>query len=81
MEPLLECLVNDHRLTRVVGRSPACGRHLGIRDFVGVDMAAYAALCGILKADGFGPLTIDGYYHRCRIETGNDSQKRTMILP
>ena len=73
VEPLLECLVNDHRLTRIVGESPASQEGtLGIRDFVGVDLAAYAALCGILRADGFGPLTIDGYYHRCRNETGNE---------
>jgi hypothetical protein len=61
-------------LTRVVGGSSASREGaLGIRDFVGVDLAAYAALCGILKADGFGSLTIDGYYHRCRIENGKDS--------
>jgi hypothetical protein len=30
-----------------------------------VDVAAYAALRGILKADRFGPLTVEGYYHGC----------------
>ena len=75
VEPLLECLVNDHRLTRVIGQSPVSQAGvLGARDFVGVDLAAYAALCGILRADGFGPLTIDGYYHRYRIESGPNIQ-------
>jgi hypothetical protein len=67
VELLLDCLVNDRRLTRVAGLSPStCGDFLSGRDFIGVDLAAYAALCGILKADGFGPLTEEGYYHGCQ---------------
>jgi hypothetical protein len=65
VEPLLECLVNDRRLTRLVGLTPSGGDLLAGRDFIGVDLAAYAALCGILQADGFGPLTERGYYHGC----------------
>jgi hypothetical protein len=66
VEPLLKCLLNDRRLTRVAGTTPAtCGDFLSPRDFVGVDVAAYVALCGILKADVFGPLTEHGFYHGC----------------
>ena len=44
VEPLLECLVNDCRLTRVVGSSPStCGDFLPAHDFIGVDVAAYMA--------------------------------------
>jgi hypothetical protein len=74
VEPLLDCLVNDRRLTRVAGLSPStCGDFLPGRDFIGVDLAAYAALCGILKADGFGPLTEEGYYHGCQEEPDAES--------
>jgi hypothetical protein len=74
VEPLLECLVNDRRLTRVAGLSPStCGDFLEGRDFIGVDLAAYTALCGILQADGFGPLTEEGYYHGCQGEPDAES--------
>jgi len=75
IEPLLECFVNDRRLTRVAGRSGF--DFLPGRDFIGVDLAAYAALCGILKADGFGPLTEEGYYHNCA--SWPDMEKRRAV--
>ena len=70
IDPLLDCLIHDRRLTRVVGMGyhDISGDLLPARDFIAVDVAAYAALCGIMKADGFGPLTEEGYYHDCSDE-------------
>jgi hypothetical protein len=54
VEPLLECLANDRRLTRAVG----FGRNFfPSRYFISVGEAAFATLQGILQVDHFGPLT------------------------
>jgi hypothetical protein len=59
VEPLLDCLANDRRLTRAVG----FGRDFfQSRYFITVGGAAFAALQGILQVDHFGPLTEHGYY-------------------
>jgi len=51
VEPLLECLVNDNRLTRSVHFHRDFFRH---RSLIGVPEAAYVALAGILKTSFFG---------------------------
>ena len=48
VEPLLDCLANDRRLTRAAG-------------FITVDQAAFEVLHGILGTWTFGPLTEHGY--------------------
>jgi hypothetical protein len=61
VEPLLECLASDRRLTLAVvyhGKFVPQGC-----DLIAVDEAAFAALRGILKVDVFGPKTEHGY--RC----------------
>jgi hypothetical protein len=65
VEPLLECLIDDRRLTRVAGAGhhEISGDLLPPRDLITVDVAAYWALCGILKAEHFGPLTEEPYYN------------------
>ena len=54
VEPLLDCLAKDDRLTRSVsfGRDFGEGRHL-----LTVAEAAYVSICYILQVDQFGPLT------------------------
>ena len=58
IEPLLVCLERDERLTRSVSfhRDFFTNRNL-----IGVDEAAYAALCLILETQKFGSLTEHGY--------------------
>ena len=65
VEPLLKCLVDDRRLTRVAGAGhrEISGDLLPPRDLITVDVAAYTALCGILKAEHFGPSSEDPYYN------------------
>ena len=66
VEPLLDCLANDRRLTRAVG---------SFRDFappryvIRVDEAALAALRGILNVQSLGPLTEHGYAHKMSVES------------
>ena len=54
VEPLLDCLVNDRRLTRAVGYHRD---FFPTRYFITVGEAAFAALQDILHVDHFGPLT------------------------
>ena len=61
VEPLLKCLAEDQRLTRAVGFHRDFGTQ---RYVIPVDVAAYAALCGILQLESFGPETKDGYSRR-----------------
>ena len=65
VEPLLKCLIDDRRLTRVAGTGyhEVSGDLLPPRDLITVDVAAYTALCGILKAEHFGPSSQDPYYN------------------
>ena len=65
VEPLLECLLNDRRLTRVAGASihEISGDVLPPRNLITVDVAAYWALCSILKAEHFGPSSEEPYYN------------------
>jgi hypothetical protein len=58
VEPLLECLANDRRLTRAVGFHR---NFFPSRYFISVGEAAFAALRGIFEVDHFGPLTEHGY--------------------
>ena len=58
VEPLLDCLAKDDRLTRSV----SFGRDFGEgRNLLTVARAAYVSLCGILQVDQFGPLTRYGW--------------------
>ena len=78
VEPLLECLANDRRLTRVAGLEislAGVADFLPRRNFMGVDQAAYAALCGIMKVEGFGPQTEKGYYHGCDVLGPEDCRR------
>jgi hypothetical protein len=58
IEPLLLCLEKDQRLTRSVSFHRDFFTH---RELIGVDAAAYAALCLILETRTFGPRTEHGY--------------------
>lgn len=58
IEPLLLCLEKDQRLTRSVSFHRNFFTH---RELIGVDEAAYSALCLILETQRFGPRTEHSY--------------------
>ena len=60
IDTLLKCLEQDQRLTRSVSFHRDFFTH---RNLIGVDEAAYAALCLILETQKFGPRTEHGYDH------------------
>ena len=59
IDALLKCLEQDQRLTRSVSFQRDFFTH---RSLIGVDEAAFAALCLILETRQFGPLTEHGYH-------------------
>jgi hypothetical protein len=56
VEPLLDCLATDNRLTRAVSLSFGRDFHEG-RDLLPVAKAAYVILCRILQVAQFGPVS------------------------
>ncbi len=72
VEPLLECLANDRRLTRAVGFHRDFFRS---RYFITVGAASFEALRGIFQADHFGPLTEHGYYLDRQSQSETDARR------
>ncbi len=70
VEPLLECIETDFRLTRSVSFHRDFHQH---RELISVDVAAYQALTKLLGARTFGPLTKHGY------SGAHDSASRLLI--
>jgi hypothetical protein len=59
VEPVIDCLANDDRLTRSVEFGG--DYYSGLR-LIRVNQAAYSALCFILQTNHFGPATQSGFY-------------------
>ena len=73
VEPFLQCLANDRRLTRTVGYYNYGGEFYSRAQLYAVDDAAFVVLQQVLKSESFGPLTVEGY------KTHLDMKKRREV--